>query len=103
MERDKPDDRGMIRCRLSLKKIHEVDIPPAGTFDIPAGIDPVHGCIDDDLKHLTRRRLTIFDLTIGLIKISQFHVLHKYIQQADRVIVRDQNFHFKRKFELIIE
>jgi len=44
----------MIRGSLSFQKIHEIDISPAGFFDIPAGVDSVHGCIDDDLEQLTR-------------------------------------------------
>ena len=36
MERDEPCDGSMIRRRFSLEEVHEVDIPPAGAFNIPA-------------------------------------------------------------------
>ena len=42
-------------------------------------------------------------LSISLIKIAEFHSLHKSTQKTDRIICRDQNFHIQRKFDLIIQ
>ncbi len=44
----------VVRGRHALKKIHEVDVPFAGSFDIPAGIDTVHAGVNHDFEQLTR-------------------------------------------------
>ena len=50
MNGKKPGDRGMVRGRHALQKIHEIDIPAAGRLDIPAGIDAVHRRVENDLQ-----------------------------------------------------
>ena len=102
MKGKEPRDGGMIRCRHALKKVHKVDVPFAGSLDIPAGIKTVHGSVDHDLKHLTRSRLIFPDPVIGGIEFRKIHSLHKCTQKADRVISRDHGFHFEWKFDLII-
>ena len=76
----------MIRCGSSVKKIHEIDIPFAGRFDIPAGIDPVHCSIDRDLEHLTRCGLIFSDPVIGGIQVRKVHSLHKGTYKAYRIV-----------------
>ena len=93
----------MVRCWFSFQKVHEVDVPAACSFDIPAGIDPIHAGVDHDLKQLSRCRLIFLYLSISLIKIVEFHSLHKCTQKANRIICRDQNFHIQRKFDLIVQ
>ena len=55
-------------------------------------------------KDLIKRVCLIFlYLSISLIKIAEFHSLHKCTQKTDRIICRDQNFHIQRKFDLIVQ
>ena len=55
-------------------------------------------------KNLIEKFCLIFlYLSISLIKIAEFHSLHKCTQKADRIIYRDQNFHIQRKFDLIVQ
>ena len=102
MKGKKPRDRSVIRGRHPFKKIHKVDVPLAGCFNITAGEQSIHGSIEHDLKHLTRSRLIFSDSVIGGIEFRKIHSLHKCIQKADRVISRDHGFHIDWKFDLII-
>ena len=102
MKGNEPRNGGMIRCRHSFQKGHEVYISFAGRFNVTTGKQTVHGSVDHDLKHLTRSRLIFPDSVIGGIEFRKIHSLHKCTQKADRVISRDHDFHFKRKFDLII-
>ena len=83
MGRDETGDRGMVR------KIHEIDIPAAGRLYIPAGIDTVHRCIENDLQKLPRCRLIFPDPLISTIEFRKILSLHECTQKADRVISRD--------------
>ena len=80
---------GMVRGRLSFQKVHEIDVPAACSLDIPAGIDMVHAGVDHNLGQLPGRRLIFLYLSIGLIKIAEFHSLHKCTQEPNRIICRD--------------
>ena len=42
-------------------------------------------------------------LSVSLIKVAEFHSLHKRTQKANRIICRYQDFHIQRKFDLIIQ
>ena len=93
----------MVRGRLSFQKVHEIDVPAACSLDIPAGIDTVYAGVDHDFEQLPGCRLIFLYFSIGLVKVAEFHSLHKRTQKADRVICRNQNFHIQRKFDLIVQ
>ena len=102
MKGNKPGDGGMIGRRHPFQKEHKVNVSFASGLDVAAGKQTVHGSVDHDFKHLTRSRLIFPDPVIGGIEFRKIHSLHKCTQKADRVISRDHDFHFKRKFDLII-
>ena len=101
MKRNKPRNGGMVRSRHPFKEEHKVDVSFAGGLNVTTGKQAVHGSVDHDLKHLTRRRLIFPDSVISGIEFRKIHSLHKCTQKADRVISRDHGFHFERKFDLI--
>lgn len=69
---------GVIRHGFVLQNPHESDIMTAGGFDVSAGIDPVHICEHDKLKHGAGIDLSpvaeICGVQLGVIHfVSDFH------------------------------
>ncbi len=95
MKGDEPCNGRMVWCRHTFEKVHEVDVPPAGSFNISARIEAVHRGVDHDLEHLTRCRLVFPDSVVSIVQIRKIHSLHERTQKADRVISGDHVFHFQ--------
>lgn len=68
-----------------LPKMHEVDVPAACGFNIPASLDSVHAGIGHDLKQLPQCYLIFLYLSTSLIKITKLHSLHKHTQKENRI------------------
>ena len=81
-----PGDGCMVRHRLALQQVHEIDVPPAGKF-YPAGTENmIHPGIDNDGQHLPwRRQISIYPL-IGLFQCRNLHTSNTVTKQADGVI-----------------
>lgn len=93
----------MVRCLFPLQQPQQVDIPVAGLFNFPAGINPVHVSIDKDLEHLAGCQLPfLFFAAVSPVQVSQEHAVQKLVQYADRIIRRDQVFDLQWKNLLII-
>lgn len=58
----------MVGGWLAFQQVHEVYVPPAGTFNLAGAEDMVHSRINKDGQHLPwRRQITIYPL-IGLLQ-----------------------------------
>ena len=97
-----PCDRCMVRSRLSLQKIHVVDVLAARLFNVPARVKAVHVRIDNDLEQLLRCRLIFPDPVISIIQLLKIHALHTCTQKAHRIICRDHRFQIDWKLDLKI-
>ena len=96
-----PGDGCMVRHRLALQQVHEIDIPPAGKFYSAGTENMIHPGIDNDGQHLPwRRQISIYPL-IGLFQCRNIHTPNTMAKQADGVIFVNLKFKIKRKKYLI--
>ena len=96
-----PGNGCMVKHRLALQQVHEIDVPPAGKF-YPAGTENmIHPSIDNDGQHLPwRRQISIYPL-IGLFQCRNIHTFNTMAKQADGIIFANLKFKIERKKYLI--
>ena len=94
--RSKPRDRVVIRHRAVSQQIHEADVLPACSFNLPGTVDHAHIRIDHDFQQNPRRIFVSPVSGVGALDLFNVHPFHYGAYQSHRIICCYKYFCFHR-------